>query len=74
MPNPRQRLAELAAERGTPLSDLSVLIGRNQAYLSQFITRGMPRKLPEDDRRHLAIVLHVDERELGARDPWVPAI
>jgi hypothetical protein len=48
------------------------MIGRNAAYLNRFVTRGSPRRLPEEERRHLAIVLNVDERELGARDPWSP--
>lgn len=70
--NPRDRLPELAIERGRSLASLSAMIGRNPAYLRQFVTRGSPRRLPEDERRHLAIVLNVDERELGARDPWSP--
>ena len=73
MNRPQQRVAQLAAERGRSLSDLSRQIGRNVAYLQQFIHRGTPRRLPEDERRHLAMILNVDERELGARDPWRPS-
>ncbi len=71
--NPRMRLPQLASEQGRSLANLSATIGRNPAYLQQFVTRGSPRRLPEDERRHLAIVLNVDERELGARDPWSPS-
>ena len=70
---PRRELLFAADERGHSLSHLSAVIGRNQAYLSQFVTRGTPRRLPDLDRRHLAIYLDVDERRLGARDPWTPA-
>jgi hypothetical protein len=69
----RGRLRQLAKARGESLASLSCLIGRNPAYLQQFVTRGSPRRLDEDDRRRLAIRLQVDERELGAREPWAPA-
>lgn len=70
--SPRALLPRLAAERGLSLTELSVRIGRNQAYLQQFIARGSPRRLPETERRHLAMTLNIDERLLGARDPWSP--
>ena len=62
---PRERLAELARERGCSLAALSRMIGKNAAYLQQFITRGSPRKLEEDDRRKLAQFFGVAESELG---------
>lgn len=64
--DPRQRLLELATERGASLSGLSELIGRNSTYLQQFIRKGSPRKLEETDRRTLARFFGVDESELGA--------
>ncbi len=69
----RENLKRITAEQGASLSDLSRKLGRNQAYLSQYVTRGSPRRLPEDERRHLAMALNVDERLLGARDPWTPS-
>ena len=63
-----------ARERGFDYATLSRLIGRNDAYVQQFIKRGTPRRLPEDERLRLAMALDIDERELGARDPWSPAI
>lgn len=66
------RIEQRAAERGETLESLSRLIGRNRAYLQQFIRRGTPRRLPEEERLRLAMVLNIDERELGARDPWAP--
>lgn len=62
----RARLLALAAERGVSLSALSALIGRNAAYLQQFVRKGSPRKLEENDRRTLAEFLGADESELGA--------
>ena len=64
--DPRQRLLQLATERGASLSALSDLIGRNSTYLQQFIRKGSPRKLEEMDRRTLARFFGVDEGELGA--------
>lgn len=68
----RQNLIRFAAERGESLTSLSLKLGRNVAYLQQFVGRGSPRRLPEEERRMLAITLNVDERLLGARDPWSP--
>jgi len=62
----RARLVELARLRGTSLSKLSAMIGRNAAYLQQFVRKGSPRKLEENDRRTLAMFFDVDEAELGA--------
>jgi phage repressor protein C with HTH and peptisase S24 domain len=62
----RTRLVALAAERGVSLSALSGLLGRNAAYLQQFVRKGSPRKLEENDRRTLAEFFGVDEAELGA--------
>ena len=62
----RQRLIDLAERRGTSLSALSKLIGRNASYLQQFIRKGSPRKLEETDRATLARFFGVGEDELGA--------
>ena len=42
------------------------MLGRNGTYLQQFITKGSPRKLEEEDRRKLAQFFGVGESELGA--------
>jgi phage repressor protein C with HTH and peptisase S24 domain len=63
---PRERLADLARERGNSLAALSRMLGRNATYLQQFITKGSPRKLEEEDRRRLAQFFGVAEAELGA--------
>lgn len=61
----RQRLLELAQAGGVSLTALSDMIGRNPSYLQQFIRKGSPRKLEEQDRRTLASFFGVDESELG---------
>ncbi|RGP41108.1 hypothetical protein BPTFM16_01404 [Altererythrobacter insulae] len=63
--NERERLLELAQVNGTSLAALSDMIGRNPSYLQQFIRKGSPRKLEEQDRRTLASFFGVDESELG---------
>ncbi|WP_375403769.1 helix-turn-helix transcriptional regulator [uncultured Sphingomonas sp.] len=54
-----------AAAGGLSLATLSGAIGRNPAYLHQFVTRGSPRLLAEGDRRTLAAMLGVSEAALG---------
>lgn len=61
----RQALADAAAARGESLAALSRLIGRNAAYLQQFVTRGTPRHLAEADRRRLARYLGLSDAALG---------
>lgn len=61
----RRALAEAAAARGESLAALSRLIGRNAAYLQQFVTRGSPRLLAEADRRRLARYLGISDMALG---------
>lgn len=70
--DPAARLAMLAAEGGSSLAALSRMLGRNPAYLQQFVARGSPRVLAEDDRRRLAAFFGVDEGELGGA-PAPPA-
>lgn len=79
----RIALDRLIAERGENYADLSRLIGRNPAYIQQFIKRGTPRKLDEEDRRVLARYFGVAEQALGggvvplaniARTRGIPAV
>lgn len=64
----RAALAELAGRRGASLAALSRLIGRNGTYLQQFITKGSPRRLQENDRKTLAQFFGVAEAELGGSE------
>ena len=61
----RARLVALAAARRVSLAALSGLLDRNASYLQQFVRKGSPRKLEENDRRTLAQFFGVDEAELG---------
>lgn len=61
----RAALARLIDERGEDYASLSRLIGRNAAYIQQFIKRGTPRKLDEKDRALLARYFGVSEAQLG---------
>lgn len=61
---PRARLLALSQARGVSLAALSELLGRNPSYLQQFIRKGSPRKLEEEDRATLARFLGVGEEEL----------
>ncbi|MEG3171800.1 S24 family peptidase [Sphingomonas sp. ZB1N12] len=65
-PDPRTALATLAAARGDSLAALSAMLGRNAAYLQQYVRRGSPRVLGERDRRLLSEYLGVSEATLGA--------
>jgi len=61
----REMLERLCAERGEDFAGLSRLIGRNSAYIQQFVRRGVPKKLSETDRRKLARYFSVPESVLG---------
>lgn len=62
----RAALAGLIEASGASYAALSKLIGRNAAYLQQYVTRGSPRVLAERDRARLAAYLGVPEAMLGA--------
>ncbi len=66
--DPRTRLLQLASANGASLAGLSELIGRNATYLQQYIRKGSPRKLEENDRRTLAQFFGIDESELRAAE------
>src|ERR1700744_2457444 len=75
--DPRAVLERLIRERGEDCASLSRLIGRNPAYVQQFIRRGSPRRLSESDRERLARYFRVPETWLGAGEtpkPEMPAL
>jgi phage repressor protein C with HTH and peptisase S24 domain len=63
--DPRTLLEKLIRERGEDYAGLSRLIGRNPAYVQQYIKRGTPKRLSEEDRRTLAGYFAIDEALLG---------
>jgi len=56
----RWRVLKLLDARGTDLKNASLAVGKNAAYLHQFVYRGTPKVLPEDIRGALAKLLKVD--------------
>lgn len=62
----RANLEKLIRENGHDFAALSKMLGKNPAYIQQYIRRGSPRKLDENDRRRLAEFYGVDESLLGA--------
>lgn len=65
MADARAALERLIKERGEDYSSLSRLLGRNPAYVQQYIKRGNPKRLAEEDRRLLARYFDVPEAVLG---------
>lgn len=62
----RRRLEALIREKpGFSLASLSEAIGKNRAYLQQYLRRGQPRRLHHRDRATLASLLDVHPSELG---------
>ena len=65
-PDARAALERLIADNGDDYASLSKLVGRNAAYIQQYVKRGTPKKLPERERAILARYYGVDEKLLGA--------
>ncbi len=63
------KLGALIKERGETYSSISRLLGRNAAYIQQFIQRGSPRRLDDDDIAVLARHFDVAPSVLGGIDP-----
>jgi phage repressor protein C with HTH and peptisase S24 domain len=63
--DPRKVLETLCAERGEDFAGLSRMLGRNSAYIQQYVRRGVPRRLKEEERRKLARYFAIPETMLG---------
>jgi hypothetical protein len=63
--NARRELDRLIINSGASYAALSRMLGRNAAYIQQYIKRGSPDRLEESDRRLLADYFGVDEALLG---------
>ena len=63
--DPRSVLERLCQERGEDFAGLSRMLGRNAAYIQQFVRRGVPRRLKEEERRKLARYFSISETLLG---------
>jgi hypothetical protein len=64
----RAALEALIQQQREDYASLSRMLGRNPAYIQQFIKRGVPKKLDEEDRRKLARYFGVSETMLGGRE------
>lgn len=62
---PRQVLEQLCTERGENFASLSRLIRRNPAYIQQYLRKGTPKQLRENERRTLAKYFQIPESMLG---------
>jgi hypothetical protein len=73
--DPRQLLERLCVERGEDFAGLSRMLGRNPAYIQQFVRRGVPKRLKEEERRKLARYFSISESLLGGPpdDPAIPS-
>jgi phage repressor protein C with HTH and peptisase S24 domain len=72
--DPRHVLERLCAERGEDFAGLSRMLGRNAAYIQQFVRRGVPRRLREEERRKLARYFAISEALLGGPAEEVLAV
>jgi phage repressor protein C with HTH and peptisase S24 domain len=76
----RLRVMKLIQQKRTDLKKASLAIGRNAAYLQQYLYRGIPKTLPEDAREALAAFLGVPEESLrpakteSAVEPALPQV
>lgn len=62
---PRRVIERLCAERGEDFAGLSRMLGKNPAYIQQFVRRGVPRRLGEAERRKLARYFNISQSLLG---------
>ena len=60
----RSKLMEAVRARRSDLANVSRAIGKNHAYLHQFVNKGKPRRLPDNVRRDIADFLGMDEMDL----------
>ena len=61
----REALREALWKKGTSLAEASLALGRNKAYLQQYLARGMPRVLSFQDSETLGGFLDCDPAALA---------
>lgn len=62
----RKLILDTASDRGLDLKEISLSLGKNHAYMHQFIHKGSPKRLHADDRALVAKILGLTETALGA--------
>ena len=65
---PRQALDDLIREREETYAAVSRLLGRNSAYIQQYIKRGTPARLDQSDIAQLALHFDVPAKLLGGNE------
>ena len=65
---PRQALDDLIREREETYAAVSRLLGRNSAYIQQYIKRGSPARLDQSDIAQLALHFEVPAKLLGGKE------
>ncbi len=68
----RQLILDKLEEKGLTMSEASLKIGKNHAYLQQFLKRGFPIELPEKSRIPLAELLGLSEDQLRGPSSKLP--
>ena len=63
--DPRSVIERLCMERGEDFAGLSRMLGKNPAYIQQFVRRGVPKRLGEEERRKLAQYFAISDTMLG---------
>ncbi len=72
MEDARATLERLCTERGENFAALSRMVGRNDAYIQQYLRKGTPRRMGEFERRILARYFNVPESQLGGPPEEAP--
>jgi len=73
----RPLIRDTLAQRHLNMSAVSKMLGKNHAYLHQFLDRGIPAQLPELVREQLARILDVPEEKLkggGGKGSRLPTV
>ena len=61
MADVRKLLMDAIRKKGLDMAKVSKAIGKNHAYVQQFVTLGKPKRLPEDVRHDLAKEVGISE-------------
>lgn len=62
----RKLILDTATEKGVELKEISLKLGKNHAYMHQYIHKNTPKRLHADDRAIVSRLLKLPETALGA--------
>ncbi|PRX10271.1 UNVERIFIED_ORG: phage repressor protein C with HTH and peptisase S24 domain [Martelella mediterranea] len=69
----RRLIAKRIQERGLTYKQVSLALGKNHAYMQQYVERGVPTTLKERTRSQLAELLDIPEEDIGGPQHGKPA-